>query len=277
MVRTSGFLEGRYRLYLRTETAEGLSPDTRVYVQGLAVGRVHQVSPALDPATNRLSFVVTLSVMDAFPGGAELRLPVGTRGVILQPGSFVGGHAIDLELPTDTAARAFLEPGDTIPSRRVESVTSVLARVAGQLHEEIATSLSQTRELITKTNGAVDAATDLLASAGPDLLTVLDELAVTLRRTDSLLVAVEPRVYTIADTLLATLSETRDVLARFDTLAHTAHLIASENRTAVSETIERLQRAAITLEHFTERVSRRPMRLLTGVTPPAVDTTEQEP
>lgn len=274
MVRTSGFLEGRYPLHVRTRTAEGLSADTRVYLQGLAVGHVRRVSPRLDPTTSELTFIVTLALADEFPGGAELRLPVGTRAAIMQPSPFVGGTVIALEMP-DTAVEGFLAPGDTILSRRVESVANVLSEVAGGLREEIATSLAQTRELMTRANRTVEASSRLLETTGPQVQATLDQLAHTLRRTDSLLVTVAPQVDTLADTLLATLSETRMVLARFDTLAHTAQGIASENRDALTETIQRLQRSAVMLEHFADRVSRRPLRLLTGVTPP-IDSTEHD-
>lgn len=276
MVRTSGLLEGQYQLHMRTATADGLSPDTRVFLQGLAVGRVREVRPVLDSATNRLSFVVTLSLTDRFPGGAELRLPVGTRAVILQPTPFVGGNAIDLQMP-DSATVGFLQPGDTIRSRRLESVTNRLADVAGELREEVATSLEQTRELISRTSRTVEASSRLLETAGPQLRATLSQLAKTLERTDSMLMAMGPQFTVLTDTLLATLTETRVVLARFDTLAHTAQLIASENREAVTETIERLQRSAVVLEHFADRVSRRPLRLLTGVESPKPDSTERRP
>jgi hypothetical protein len=44
--------------------------------------------------------------------------------------------------------------------------------------------------------------------------------------------------------------------------------IAIENRAYAKEIAERLLRTAVVLEHFSDQVSRRPARLLTGVTPP---------
>lgn len=276
MVRTSGFLERRYELYLRTATAEGVSQDTRIYLQGLPVGRVTRVLPALDSATGRLGFVVTLSMDHEFPDGSPLRLPRGTRGVITQP-SIVGGHIVALEMPTGRPAGDYLEPGDTLDSRRVESVVSVLNDMATRLTNDISASLQQTRELMARANQAVSASTTLLRAAGPDVEQVLQQLALSLDRTDSIMRALEPQVVTIADTLLTTLSETRAVLARFDTLASTANAIATDNRGVITETLERLQRSAVILEHFSDQLSRRPLRLLTGVTPPAVDSTERKP
>lgn len=276
MVRTSGLLEGQYRLYMRSATADGLSPDTRVYLQGLAVGRVRDVRPVLNSATQQLNFVVTLSLSDEFPGGAALRLPVGTRAAVTQPNPFVGGNVIELQMP-DSAVHTLLEPGDTIESQRLEGVTDLLAGVADGLREEIATSLAQTRELIARTSRTVEASNRMLETMGPKVEATLDRLSGTLERTDSVLLSVGPQFTTMADTLLTTLAETRLVLARFDTLAQTAHFIASENRMAVTETLARLQRSAIVFEHFANRVSRRPLRLLTGVEPPQPDSTERRP
>ena len=39
LLATSGWGERRYDLYLRTASAEGLTTDSRVYLQGLEVGR----------------------------------------------------------------------------------------------------------------------------------------------------------------------------------------------------------------------------------------------
>jgi hypothetical protein len=79
---------------------------------------------------------------------------------------------------------------------------------------------------------------------------------------------VEPRVGPVADSIMATLVHTRDVLVGLDSLTTTARGVATDSRAAIIETIENLSRAAEILEHFAEQISRRPMRMLWGVTPP---------
>lgn len=276
MVRTSGFLEGRYRLYVLAESAEGITPDTRVFLQGLQVGRVQQVNPRFDSAANRLDFVVRLSMITKFPDGSPLRLPVGTRAVITQPTSFVGGQVIALQRPAGAIA-GFLEPGDTIGSRRTESAMTMLNDVATRLADDISATLEQTGALLARATRAVDASASLVRATGPELEAALAQLVTSLRRADSLVQAMAPRADAVSDSLLVTLADTRVVLARLDTLTRTAQGIAEENRGTIMETLERLQRSAVILEHFSDRISRRPLRLLTGVTPPPADSTERQP
>ena len=40
-------------------------------------------------------------------------------------------------------------------------------------------------------------------------------------------------------------------------------------RQALSDAIEKLSSASVILQHFADQISRRPLRFLTGVTPPA--------
>lgn len=276
MVRTSGFLEGRYRLYVRSTTAEGLSSDTRVYLQGLAVGRVQQVNPTFDSANNRLHFVLRLAMLDKFPDGSPLRLSVGTRAVVTQSTAFVGGQIVQLELPTGPQS-AFLAPGDTIESKRVESVLNVLSDVATRLADDIGGALEETRALMARAARTVDASNALLRTSGPQLNRALTQLAGSLSRADSMIAALGPRADLVTDSIVTTLADTRKVLAHLDTLTVTAQDIADDNKEAIGETLQHLQRAAVILEHFSDKISRRPLRLLTGVTPPDTNTTEHRP
>ncbi len=277
LIITSGIREGRYDLYMRAETAQGLSQDTRVLLQGLDIGRVRAVSPVLDTATRDLSFLATLAIQERFPNGAELRLPVGTRGVITQPATLVGAQQVTLQLPPAGTTAGFLQPGDTIPSSRPTSMMDALTEIATTLNEQLGVTLEETQRLLSRTGRTVDAASGMIQTTQPRFLAVLDSLATTLDRAGEVLTALEPRVVSISDSLLATLSETRAVLQEFDSLATTARGMTIENREAITSTIEHLERSAIILAHFADQVSRRPVRLLTGVTPPdtaAADTTE---
>ena len=74
-------------------------------------------------------------------------------------------------------------------------------------------------------------------------------------------------------------------LARFlfQTLEAARWLPRAGRRAAIIETIQNLSRSAEILEHFAEQISRRPMRMLWGVTPPPPerdstqeDSTDQE-
>jgi ABC-type transporter Mla subunit MlaD len=279
VILTSGLLERQYTLYVRVADAEGLSQDTRVILQGLPIGRVQQVNPRLDPATNALDFVARLSMLEKFPDGSLLRLPRGTRAVISQPAGLVGATIVQLEMPAlDSAAGRpeVLQPGDTIESGREANVLTLIGDAAGRLTEEVALTLEDTRSLMERATRTIEQSNNLLATTGPQVSEVLDLLAQNLSRANQLLTTLEPRVGAVGDTLIATLTATRRVLQHLDTLVVTAQGMADENRATITETIMRLQRTAVILENFSDKMSRRPLRMLTGVKPPP-DTVEREP
>ena len=66
------------------------------------------------------------------------------------------------------------------------------------------------------------------------------------------------------------------VLAHYDSLAVTALAMSNENRDDIRIAIDQLARSAEILQNFAERVSRRPLRILTGVRPPPPDTGKME-
>jgi hypothetical protein len=68
---------------------------------------------------------------------------------------------------------------------------------------------------------------------------------------------------------------------RLDSLTVDAETMVAENRAAVNEAMANVTVASRQLNHFLEEASRRPYRLLTGVTPlprdTAADTTKPRP
>jgi ABC-type transporter Mla subunit MlaD len=268
---TSGLGEKRIDVYLRSASAQALSQDTRVVLGGLTIGRVREISPVVDSVTGAISFVARLSLQERFPNGTQLVLPAGTRAVISQPNPIAPAQ-IDLTLPEQPAPGRHLEAGDTLASERPRSMMDALPEIAEDLRRELRTTLDATRTLIARSTQAVEQTHRLLATNGPLLSDVLGKLATTLERTDTLFAAVTPRVAPLADSVALVLADARRALGRADSLLMVAGGIASENRATVRELSDRLLRAAVVLEHFSDQVSRRPLRLFTGVRPPP-DTT----
>jgi ABC-type transporter Mla subunit MlaD len=275
-VLTSGVLEGQYEVHLATAQAEGLTQDTRVVLQGLAIGRVKEVTPHLDTATNQLRFVATLTIRERFPDGTRLVLPKGIQAEIAPPPTLVGPTVIQLLMPPPGEADGTLEPDDTIPATRRPNVMSELTEIATKVRGNLEGALAETRALLAQTARTVEAAGDLLAQSEPRVVALLARLDTSLTRTDRIVAAVEPRVGPTADTLMATLVATHEMLAELDSLTTLARSMALENRDEITQTVERLSRSAVILENFAERVSRRPLRLLTGITPPP-DTGRRQP
>ena len=275
IVLTSGWGEGRYDVFLRSTTAEDLNQDTRVLIQGLEIGIVTQVNPVVDSATRELNFVAKLTIRDRFPDGSVLRLPVGTHGTIARP-TPIEPPVILLTMPAQVQGGANIEPGDTLLSDRQASVLDALGAFASTMGEEIPAALDETRRVMGLTAEALAQAQELIASTQPKTEEALERLSRSLERTEQILEEEQLRLGPLHDTLGLLLSDTRGVLARYDSLAVTALAMSSENRDDVRETVAKLARSADILQNFAERVSRRPLRLLTGVQPPPPDTGKME-
>lgn len=275
LVITSGLLHRRYDVYMRTGNAQDLTQDTRVLLQGLAVGRVRQVNPLLDSGSGSLTFVARLSIDAEFPNGAPVSIPRGTRAVIEQPNP-IAAPVIQLIVP-EGGARVAVQPGDTIPSERPQGAMDALGRIAGDLSDELRQTIRETRLLVRQTTRTAQETEHLVSTSAPRVEEVLRQLSTSLERADRMLADLGPRVAPLTDSLTAVLADTRRALRQMTTLAQTADSLAGENRVPIQETIQHLHNSAVLLEHFADQVSRRPTRLLTGVQPPPIDTSRKQP
>jgi len=266
VIATSGWGERRYDLFMRTESAEGISSDTKVFVQGLDIGRVRSVAPRVDSVTGRISFVARLSVAQTFADGSSLRLPLGTRAEIDASSPISSAARIDL-LPPDSAgpAHAFLEAGDTIVSSRKGSAMDAVAQVAQGLSRQVDVVLRQTNRTLLAVEATVGHAERSLAQAAPDVVTAVDRLARSVARIDSLVGRVTEAG--LADSLVATLQASARLLARLDSMAGQGLTLVAENRADLRQTVTNLTQVSRQLDHFVEEMSRRPYRLFTGVRP----------
>ena len=278
LVVTSNALDDRQDFFMRATTADGLTEDTRVSLQGLQIGRVTQVNARVD--SGGVSFVAQLRLERTYPDGTSLRLPVGTRAVIAAPLPIsITAAAVELEMPGQTRGTVFLQPGDTIDSDRIPGAIDLLADVATALKSEVLQTLSQTRALIEQSTSTIAQTHDLIQSTQkvigtttPKVEEALELLAASLERTHQILTEISPRVGPLQDSLAATLAQARRILTSFDTLATTAHEMLAENRGVIQEVLTRLVHTTTVLDHFAEQVTRRPLRILTGVSLPPPDT-----
>ncbi len=275
LIITSGVLQRRYDVYMRTGSAQDLTQDTRVLLQGLAVGRVRRMDPVQDSLAGGLSFVALLAIDAEFPNGAPVTIPRGTRAVIEQINP-IAPPVIQLIVP-EGGAPGVVEPGDTIVSERRQGAMDVLGRLAGDLSQQLEETINDTRALLRQTTRAAAQAERLVTTTTPRVEEVLDQLSRSLDRTDRMLADLGPRVAPLGDSLLAVLADTRQTLRQVNDLAGTADAMAGENRAAIRETIQHLHNSAVLLEHFADQVSRRPTRLLTGVEPPPLDSNRKRP
>lgn len=271
-IATSGLGERRYDVFLRVASAEGVSVDTRVILQGLEVGRVRSVSPLVDSVTRAVSFIARLSVAERFAGGTRLQLPVGTRAELVQVSQISPAVEVRLMLP-DTVGRlsSVLAAGDTLTATRRGSALEGLTRVADELSNEVREVLRQTHRTLVRVQGTLQEVDQTVRAAAPDLDTTLANVARTMARVNSLAAGLERQA--VPDSLGAALARTNRLLERLDTLASAATDLTTTHRAALGETLENLNLLTRQLNHFAAEITRRPYRALTGVKPYAPDTT----
>ena len=264
LIATSGWGERRYDLFMRMASAEGITVDTRVIVQGLEVGRVRSVSPKVDSLTGAIAFVARLSVAETFADGSSLRFPVGTRAEI-DASNPLAQARINLLLP-DTLGRlrACLEPGDTVQARRKASAMDQVANVAEEISRQLEDVLRQTSRTLTRIQGS-------LARVAPGVDSTLDYVAGTMERLNALVTRVDSAG--VADSVTAVVASTNRLLVRLDSLAGHAQTLTVQNRASITETMQNLNLLSRQLNHFVDEMSRRPYRLLTGVRPLPPDST----
>ncbi len=279
LIATSGWGEHRYDLYLRVANAQNLSVDTKVYVQGLDIGRVTSISPRVQSTTGTISFVAKLSIAERFADGARLQLPTGTRAEIVQVSAVSSASAINLILPDSAGRRrAYLQAGDTINAQRKSTALDALTDVASHLSKQVEEVLHQSHRALERVQTTLGRADRTIDDLTPEIRSTLASMASTMGRLDSLAERVGRAG--LPDSLTATLASSNRLLARLDSLATRAQGLTTENQADIRESVANLAQASRQLNHFVEEMSRRPYRLFTGVKPvPAVsrDTAKADP
>lgn len=267
LIATSGWGERRYDLYVRVTSADGISRGSPVVIEGLGVGQVTSISPRVDSATRRISFVARLSVQERFEDGSSLQLPLGTRAELVQASQISPAVAIRLVLPDSVrGGRIYLHAGDTLNSRRKGSALDAVAEVADELSQRV-------QEMVRTATQTLVRVQSTLRDVTPDVERTLSGVASTMGRLDSMVNRFSQRG--LADSVSIAVANTNRLLLRLDSLAHEAHSLATENRSDLRLTVTNLTEASRQLNNFVDQMSRRPYRAFTGVKPlPPRDTVQ---
>ncbi len=272
LIATSGWGEKRYELFLRTASAEGITPDSRVILQGLEVGRVRTIAPRVDSSSRQVSFLARLSIRERFPDGSELRFPVGTRAELVQVSQISTGVDIQLLLP-DTVGRLAetLAAGDTVSATRRGSALETITAVAGELSEEVKHVLQQTTRTLVRLQGTLATVDTTVVALLPEVQGAVASASRTMGHVEALLADMHENA--LPDSVTATIASANRLVRRLDSLTVDAQSMVAENRVAMQGTVANLLVASRQLNHFLDEASRRPYRLLTGVRPLPSDTT----
>jgi ABC-type transporter Mla subunit MlaD len=154
----------------------------------------------------------------------------------------------------------------------------VLKEVADTLRQQVSAILKDTRRLLATLDRTAAVAHAELAQTAPELRQTLGDvqrtlaaLRPTLVRADTVLGSADRRLGVLQDSITATLVSARTLMGHLDSLTLTAAAIAGDNREVIRRTADHLYVVSAKLEHFVDQVSRRPLRMLTGVRPLARD------
>ncbi|HTT66754.1 MAG TPA: MlaD family protein [Gemmatimonadales bacterium] len=268
LIATSGWGVDRYDVYVRTDNAQDIAPDTKIYLQGLEVGRVAAIAPLPLGGAGRLQFIVRLRLVDRFPDGTPLRLPRGTYAEASS--GLLGGSQLELSVRRDSGGT--LAPGDTISMQRGTSPLEAFGDLARDLKSTIQHALvsatgtmDMVRVLADSLRLATGTARRLLIATQPGAERMLAGVNANLDRLQVVLDSTNTRTGLTFQQVDATLAQSRQLLASLDSLTRQMTGLAGENRPDIRQMIANFRDISAQLGYVLEQLSRRPLRFISGV------------
>ncbi len=268
LIATSGWGVDRYDVFVRTDNAQDVAVDSKVFMQGLEVGRVEGIAPRPVGEAGRLEFIIRVSLLDRFPDGTPLRLPSGASAQVTS--ALFGGSQIQLTVAGDSGGS--LAPGDTIEMRRGTSPLEAFGALATDLKGTIEQTLVSATGTLNAVRGLADSlkvttstARRFIVATQPGTEKILDGVAGNLDRLRLVLDSANSRTGLTFAQLNSAVAQGRTLLASLDTLTRLMIAMGGENRPEVAATIANVRNISAQLGYVLEQLSRRPMRLLSGV------------
>jgi len=277
LVATSGLGIKRYDLYIRADDATDIAVDTKIFLQGLEVGRVAAISAVPGTKAGRLEFLIRASLLAEFSGGQPLRLPDSTDAEVVT--SILGNSTLNLVVRASSDRT--LEPGDTITLFRAPEAMQALGRLATDLKGDIQEAIQQTTATLRAVQRLSDSMTlatgtarRFVAGIQPETEKTLQEAAANLERVRRLLDTTDVRTGTTMRQLDATLEQSRRLMASTDSLTRLVTAMGIENRPEVREILANSRFLTQQLLYVTEQLARRPLRAMSGIAIPDTLTVE---
>jgi ABC-type transporter Mla subunit MlaD len=261
-------------LYTDVADVQGIGNESPVFLNGFNVGRVSEVHPIV--VDGQLMFRLRMDVIWRLADNAPMPLPKGLRARVVPPALDIGRGSIVLELPPASASPSLspvaLQPGDVVPSVKTSGTTNRMQLVVDSVGRDLRLAIGSVEKLVKSLEVTVASATTtmktangMLVAVNKDLPGIMNSAKTSLASADSLmrsLHTVTPASVATLDSLRALLGESRLAIAR-------ATEFLDNNEPQLTSTIANLDQASAVLSHLLEEVSRRPIKALTGVRPPA--------
>ncbi len=268
LITTSGWGVDRYDVFVRTDNAQDIAVDTKIYLQGLEVGRVAAISPRPVGQAGRLEFILRAQLVDRFPDGTPLRLPLSTTAEVTS--GLLGGSQLQLDVHAGSGGT--LAPGDTIGMQRgvspLEAFGALAKDLKGSIEHVLASAtgtMDMVRVLADSLRLATGTARRLLIATQPGAEKMLAGVSANLDRLQSMLDSTNTRTGLTFRQVDATLAQSRVLLGSVDSLTRVLTAMGTENRPEISRILVNFRNISAELGYVLEQISRRPLRLISGV------------
>ncbi len=268
LVATSGWGIQRWDVYVRADNVRDIAVDTKIYLQGLEVGRVTGITAQPGLKAGRLEFLVRTSLLAEFSDGKPLELPRSTTmevEVLL-----LGGSRLNLIQIGERTG--MVQPNDTIEMVRrpeaIQALGGLATDLKGTIQEMLTTTTATLRSFERLSDSlrlATGTARQFMQGIQPGTERVLADAAASMRRATQLMDTTDVRTGVTVRELNATIAQSRRVMVSADSLTRLLVAMGGESRPDVRAIIENARLLSQQMLYVMEQLSRRPARFMTGM------------
>ena len=259
-----------YRTYLRY--ADGLEPGAEVLFGGINVGKVTSVRPS---ASNPTKIETLLSVKQGTPLNQASVAKLGMTSVM---------SAASLSITTGSDDAKRLPPGSAVPSQEAASLDDIAGKISTvadsandlivQVRGELEGISGDARNLLANLNAvtgpptqrkvqtALDHVNTLLATEGPKIDRISDELIVLSQHADLTVQNVNGTVGDVRAPARKDLVDLQNTLHQAKQLLGDIQVMVRANDYKINDTVENLRVATENLDQLTDSLKQRPWSLI---------------
>ena len=259
-----------YRTYLRY--AGGLEPGAEVLFGGINVGKVTSVRPSTSDPTK---IEILLSVKQGTPLNQASVAKLGMTSVM---------SAASLSITTGSNDAKRLPPGSAVPSQEAASLDDIASKISTvadsandlivQIRGELEGISGDARYLLANLNTvtgpptqrkvqtALDHVNTLLATEGPKIDRISDELIVLSQHADQTVQNVDGTVSDVRAPARKDLVDLQNTLQQAKQLLGDMQVMVRANDYKINDTVENLRVATENLDQLTDSLKQRPWSLI---------------
>jgi phospholipid/cholesterol/gamma-HCH transport system substrate-binding protein len=259
-----------YRTYLRY--AGGLEPGASVLFGGIEVGKVKAVRPAAQDPT-RIEIL-----LDVKPGTPLNEKSIAKLGLV----SIMNSASLSITTGSNDAKR--LPPGSSIPSQEAASLDEIAGKMAVvadnandlivQVKAEIGGISGDARNLLANLNtvtgpanqqrvrAVLDHVNDLLATEGPKIDRISDQLIVLSQHADDTMQNVNGTVSDMREPIRNDLADLQQALQQAKSMLSDMQVMVRANDYKIDDTVENLRVATDNLDQLTDSLKQRPWSMV---------------